>query len=116
MPSTCRGRGSPDLSLNGDPLGGPVTLGNQRFTESFTLRSTDPKQAYPLFNDRVRDWLMTVRPYGWTVRGGRVRFNVPSHDPVLVGECERTLYGWLGRVPLQLREVMGLPTVPDPEQ
>ncbi len=103
----------PDLSLNGDPLGGPVTLGNRRFIETFTLRSADPQQAYQLFNDRVRDWLMTTRPYGWTVRGGRVRFHVPSHDPVVVGECERTLYEWLGRVPQQLRDVMGLPAVPE---
>lgn len=103
----------PDLSLNGDPLGGPVTLGNQRFTEAFTLRSTDPQQAYQLFNDRVRDWLMTRRPYGWTVRNGRVRFHVPSHDPVVVGECEHTLYEWLGRIPEQLRDVMGLPAVPE---
>ena len=76
----------PDLSLNGEELGGPVTLGNQRFIETFALRSTDPRQAYQLFNDRVRDWLMSRRPYGWTVRGGRVRFHVPSHDPVVVGE------------------------------
>ena len=101
----------PDLSLNGETLGGPVTLGNQRFTETFLLRSTDPQQAYQLFNDRVRDWLMNRRPYGWTVRDGRVSFHVPSHDPVVVGECERTLQEWLARVPLPLREVMGLPTV-----
>jgi hypothetical protein len=101
----------PDLSLNGESLGGPVTLGNQRFTETFTLRSTDPQQAYQLFNDRVRDWLMASRPYGWTVRNGRVRFHVPFHDPVVVGECERTLHEWLARVPQELRDVMGLPTV-----
>lgn len=101
----------PDLSLNGEELGGPVTLGNQRFIETFTLRSTDPRQAYQLFNDRVRDWLMNRRPYGWTVRGGRVRFHVTSHDPVVVGECERTLHEWLSLVPEQLRDVMGLPTV-----
>lgn len=103
----------PDLSLNGEELGGPVTLGNQRFIETFALRSTDPQQAYQLFNDRVRDWLMTSRPYGWTVRGGRVRFHVPFHDPVVVGECERTLHEWLSRVPKELREVMGLPDVPE---
>lgn len=101
----------PDLSLNGDPVGGPVTLGNQRFIETFTLRSTDAQQAYQLFNDRVREWLMTTRPYGWTVRSNRVRFHVPSHDPVVVGECERTLHEWLGLVPRQLREVMGLPVI-----
>ena len=104
----------PDLSLNGEPVGGPVTLGNQRFTETFSLRSTDPQQAYQLFNDRVRDWLMTTRPYGWTVRNGRVRFHVASHDPITVGECERTLHEWLRRVPPQLRDVMGLPVVPEP--
>jgi len=104
----------PDLSLNGDPLGGPVTLGNQRFIETFTLRSTDPQQAYQLFNDHVREWLMTTRPYGWTVRSNRVRFHIPAHDPVLVGECERTLYEWLSRVPPQLGAVMGLPPVPEP--
>jgi hypothetical protein len=101
----------PDLSLNGDPLGGPVTLGNQRFIETFTLRSTDPQVAYQLFNDRVREWLMSNRPYGWTVRSNRVRFHVPSHDPVVVGECERTLREWLDRVPSELRTVMGLPVV-----
>lgn len=103
----------PDLSLNGEPLGGPVTLGNQRFTETFTLRSTDPQQAYQLFNHRVRDWLMSTRPYGWTVRNGRVRFHVPSHDPLIVGECERTLHEWLSQIPSQLRDVMGLPVVPE---
>ena len=103
----------PDLSLNGDLLGGPVTLGNQRFIETFALRSTDPQQAYQLFNDRVREWLMASQPYGWTVRGSRVRFHVPSHDPVIVGECERTLHEWLSRIPPQLGEVMGLPVLPE---
>jgi hypothetical protein len=104
----------PDLSLNGDPLGGPVTLGNQRFIETFALRSTDPQVAYQLFNDRVREWLMSNRPYGWTVRSNRVRFHVPSHDPIVVGECERTLHEWLDRVPSELRKVMGLPVVAEP--
>jgi hypothetical protein len=102
----------PSISLNGDQLGEPVSLGNQRFAEVFDLRSTEPQQAYQLFNERVQEWLLATHPYGWTVQGNVVRFHVPTHDAILVGECEATLHGWLDRIPKELREFMGLPDMP----
>lgn len=102
----------PDISLNGDPLGEPVNLGNPRFAEAFNLRSTEPQQAYQLFNERVQEWLLASKPYGWTVRGNTIRFHVPKHDELIVGECEATLHGWLDRVPRELREFLRLPEMP----
>lgn len=102
----------PGISLNGDQLGEPVNLGNPRFAEAFALRSTEPQQAYQLFNERVQEWLLATRPYGWTVQGNIVRFQVPTHDALLVGECEATFHGWLDRIPKEIREFMGLPDMP----
>jgi len=102
----------PGISLNGEDLGEPVNLGNHRFSEVFALRSTDPQQAYQLFNERVQEWLLATRPYGWTVRGNTIRFHVPVHDAIVVGECEAALNGWLDRIPKELRELMGLPQMP----
>lgn len=102
----------PGISLNGEELGEPVNLGNHRFSEVFALRSTDPQQAYQLFNERVQEWLLATRPYGWTVQGNIIRFHVPTHDAIVVGECEAVLHGWLDRIPKELREFMGLPEMP----
>lgn len=102
----------PGISLNGDDLGEPVNLGNARFAETFALRSTDPQLAYQLFNERVQEWLLAKHPYGWTIQGGLVRFHVPTHDALLVGECEAALHGWLDRIPRELREYLSLPEMP----
>ncbi len=102
----------PDISLNGDELGEPVNLGNRSFGEAFNLRSTDPQRAYQLFNERVQEWLLATRPYGWTVRGNVIRFDVPTHDALVVAECEMILHGWLDRIPRDLRKSMGLPDMP----
>jgi hypothetical protein len=102
----------PPMSLNGEEIGDFVNLGNPRFNDVFTLRSADPQLAYQLFNERVQEWLMATRPYGWTVSGNIVRFHVPTHDAVLVGECEATLHGWLDRIPRELRDFLGLPQMP----
>lgn len=102
----------PDLSLNGEELGVPVQLGNFRFADNFALRSTDPQQAYQLFNERVQEWLLETHPYGWTARGNVIRFHVPTHDASVVAECEAILHGWLDRIPPRLREQLGLPEMP----
>jgi hypothetical protein len=102
----------PGISVNGTEIGDPVNLGNHRFSEVFDLRSTDPQQAYQLFNERVQEWMLATHPYGWTVEGNIVRFDVPTHDAIVVGECEATLHGWLDRIPKELREFMGLPEMP----
>jgi len=102
----------PSISLNGDEIGDYVNVGNPRFNDNFTLRSTDPQLAYQLFNERVQEWLLDTRPYGWTVSGNIVRFHVPTHDAVLVGECENTLHGWLDRIPRELRQFLSLPEMP----
>jgi hypothetical protein len=102
----------PDLSINGESLGEPVNLGNREFAEAFDLRSTDPQQTYQLFNERVQDWILNVRPYGWTVRGNIIRFEVPTHDALVVAECETILHGWLDRMPREVRRSMGLPEMP----
>lgn len=102
----------PGISVNGDEIGEPVNLGNHHFSEVFDLRCTDPKLAYQLFNERVQEWMLATRPYGWTVQGSVVRFHVPTHDAIMVGECEAALHGWLDRIPKELREFMGLPDIP----
>ncbi len=104
----------PGISVNGEELGDPVNLGNPRFAETFALRSTDPQLAYQLFNERVQEWMLATHPYGWTVNGGTVRFHVPTHDALLVGECEAALHGWLDRIPRDLRDYLKLPTLAAP--
>jgi hypothetical protein len=102
----------PDVSLNGEELGEPVNLGNRTFGEVFNLRSTDPQRAYQLFNERVQEWLLATKPYGWTVRGNVVKFDVPTHDALVVAECEMILHGWFDRIPRDLRKTLGLPDMP----
>lgn len=103
----------PELSVNFEEVGDPVNLGNHRFAEVFNLRCSDSHQAYQLFNERVQEWMLASHPYGWMVRGNIVRFNVPTHDAIVVGECEASLHGWLERIPREFREFMGLAEIPE---
>lgn len=102
----------PEFSLNGERVGQPMALGNPRFDDSYTLRCSEPQLVFQLFNERVQSWVLSTRPFGWTARGNMIRFDVPTHDALLVGECEHFLYGWLDRVPAQLREYLHLPDMP----
>ncbi len=102
----------PAISLNGDHLGEPVSVGNPRFSEAFDLRSVDPKLARELFDENMQEWLLATRLYGWTAADHRLHFEVPSHDAVVVGECEATVQGWMGRMPQDLREHLRLPAAP----
>ena len=89
----------PGLAVNGRWLGRKVAFESTDFNRVFKVRAEDPKFASDVIHPRTMEWLLAVRPRGWTVSGRVVVFEVEAHDLLIVDECETVLRGWLGRIP-----------------
>jgi hypothetical protein len=89
----------PAVSVNGRRVGHKVAFESSDFNREFTVRTDDPKFASDVIHPRTMEWLLAVRPRGWTLGGQVVMFEVEDHDLLLVDACGEVLRGWLGRIP-----------------
>jgi len=102
----------PSLSMNGRRVGEKVRFESTDFNSAFTVRTDNPRFASDVTHPRMMEWLLATRPYGWSVTGSVVDFEVPRHDLLLVDACEEALRGWLGRFPRFVWQDLGLQPPP----
>lgn len=102
----------PGLAVNGRWLGKKVAFESADFNRVFKVRTEDLKFASDVIHPRTMEWLLAVRPRGWTVSGRIVVFEVEAHDLLIVDECETVLRGWLGRIPRFVWTDLGLAPPP----
>ncbi len=102
----------PGISVNGRWQGRKVAFESTAFNDAFKVRTDAEKFASDVIHPRTMEWLLQVRPRGWTVNGQVVDFEVEDHDLLIVDECEYVLRGWLGRIPRFVWADLGLPVPP----
>jgi hypothetical protein len=90
----------PMLSIGVGGWGGEkVRFESEEFNDAFKVRTSSPKFASDVIHPRQMEYLMAIRPPGFTIDGQWIRFFPGQHDTLLIGLCADVAHGFLARVP-----------------
>ncbi|HET9647183.1 MAG TPA: hypothetical protein VFP34_03015 [Microlunatus sp.] len=90
----------PMLSVGAGGWGGQrVRFESEDFNDAFTVRTASPKFASDVIHPRQMEYLLRMRPPGFTIDGQWIRFYPGQHDTLLIGLCADVAHGFLGRIP-----------------
>ena len=89
----------PLLSVGGGWGGKKVRFESEEFNDAFKVRTSSAKFASDVIHPRQMEYLMAIRPPGFTIDGQWIRFFPGQHDTLLIGLCADVAHGFLARVP-----------------
>ncbi len=90
----------PMLSVGVGGWGGQkVRFESEEFNDAFKVRTASPKFASDVIHPRQMEYLMAVRPPGFSIDGQWIRFYPSEHDTLLIGLCADVAHGFLARIP-----------------
>ena len=90
----------PMLSVGVGGWGGEkVRFESEEFNDAFKVRTSSAKFASDVIHPRQMEYLMAIRPPGFTIDGQWIRFFPAQHDTLLIGLCADVAHGFLARIP-----------------
>ena len=90
----------PTLSVGVGGWGGEkVRFESEEFNDAFKVRTSSAKFASDAIHPRQMEYLLALRPPGFTIDGQWIRFFPDEHDTLLIGLCADAAHGFLARIP-----------------
>lgn len=90
----------PMLSVGVGGWGGEkVRFESEEFNDAFKVRTASPKFASDVIHPRQMEYLLAMRPPGFSIDGQWIRFFPGEHDTLLIGLCADVAHGFLARIP-----------------
>jgi hypothetical protein len=89
----------PLISTDGSWGGKRVKFESEEFNDRFKIKTNSPKFAYDVVHPRTMEFLVAAPPPPFRLEDHQMRFNVSTHDTLLIGYCADFAHSFFARVP-----------------
>jgi hypothetical protein len=98
----------PLLSIDRSWGGKKVRFESETFNDQFTVKTNSPKFAYDVIHPRTMEFMMANPPVPFRIEDHQMRFAVPDHDTLRIGNCADFAHDFFRRVPSFVWDNLGV--------